>query len=160
MHTLRNYKGEIISGIKTLSQSKFGSGLTYPNGDPMVNWGLLSEFADDDGFDTRNIEKNKHYKIRMRLKKGIIIIRYGSETGRFTAPKGTKFDELSLPYSIDSLEYNEYKVVSSIKVACIVEKGIVAPGFERVGGGIQFLHNKTIIELLKNGSIERMYNGK
>ena len=84
----------------------------------------MSKFADKDGFDIRNIEKNKKYKIEIELPYGTILIRYGNETGRFSAPKGTKYEDLALPYVKNTVEYNEYKVIATgIKVICVVEKG-------------------------------------
>ncbi len=46
MHVIRNDKGQRISGIKQLLKLEYGSGDTYPNGEPMVNWNLLSKYAE------------------------------------------------------------------------------------------------------------------
>lgn len=132
-HKIKNDKGEPISGHKQLLREEYGTGSYDANGEPVINWDLLSH-ADKDGFDLRNIETNNKHTIEVELPFGTIIIRYGNKAGRFSAPKGTRYEELSLPYQKDTVEYNEYKVIADkIKVGCIVEKGIVAPGFGSEG---------------------------
>lgn len=157
LHKMINDKGQIIDGKKKLLKKEYGLGGFYPNGDPVVNWNLLSNFADENGFDKRNSEKNGKYKIEMELPYGTIIIRYGNEIGRFTAPKGTKYEDLALPYIKETVEYNEYRVIAEkINVVCIVEKGIVAPGFGSSGGAVQYMHPISIKESIKSKLLERM----
>ena len=157
MHVIKNDKGQRISVIKQLLKPKYGSGDVYPNGEPIVNWKLLSKYADNDGFDKRNIEKNDKYKMEVELPYGTILIRYGNEVGKFTAPKGTKYESLALPHIKDTVEYNEYKVIANgVKVICIVEKGKVAPGFDSDGGAVQYMHPISIKESIKKGLIERI----
>lgn len=148
---------EIISGIKKLLKPEYGNGNVYPSGEPAVNWNLLSQYADKDGFDTRNVGKNGKYKKEIELPYGTIIIRYGNETGRFSAPMGTKYEDLALPYLKDTVEYNEYKVIArTIKVRCIVDSGKVAPGFGSDGGAVQYLHPITIRQSVKSKILERL----
>lgn len=154
---MKNYKGETISGIRQLQKPEYGTGKQNRFGQPVVNWKYLSKHADEDGFDIRNIESNGKYMIKFILPYGSIIIRYGSEIGHFSAPKGTAYEELSLPYIPESLEYNEYKVVAdNVRIICIVDKGRVAPGFGSQGGAVQYLHPITIRESVKKGMLERM----
>ena len=157
MHIIKNDKGQVISGKKELLETRYGTGNVYPNGEPIVNWKMLSEFADDDGFDIRNIEPNGEYKIEIELPYGTTLIRYGNETGRFSAPKGTKYEDLALPYIKDTVEYNEYKVIAKeITVICMVQKGKVAPGFGSDGGAVQYMHPMSIIESIKSNLLERI----
>lgn len=157
VHEIKNDDGKIIDGKKKLMKEEYGTGNSYPNGEPIVNWKLLSKFADEDGFDTRNIEKNGSYKMEVELPYGAIIIRYGNETGRFTAPKGAKYEELALPYVKETVEYNEYRIIADrIKVLCIVEMGRVAPGFGSNGGAVQYMHPMSIRELMRNNILERV----
>lgn len=157
IHTIKNDKGEIIEGKKQLLKQEYGLGKFYSNGEPMVNWSLLSDFADENGFDKRNSEKNGKYKIEMELPYGTIIIRYGNEIGRFTAPKGTKYEDLALPYVKDTVEYNEYRVIAEkIKVTCVVEKGKIAPGFGSNGGAIQYMHPINMKESIRTKLLERV----
>lgn len=155
-HLIKNDAGKIINGKKKLVQEDYGTGDCYSDGEPIVNWKLLSLHADRDGFDIFNIEKNGYYKIEVELPYGTIIIRYGNETGRFSAPKGTKYEELALPYVKETVEYNEYKIIADrAKVMCIVEKGKVAPGFGSNGGAIQYMHPMSMIELMRKNILER-----
>lgn len=155
-HQMKNDDGKLIDGKKKLLKEEFGTGDYYPNGEPIVNWKLLLH-ADNDGFDTLNIEETGNYKMEVELPYGTIIIRYGNETGRFSAPKGSKYEELALPYVKETVEYNEYKIIADgVKVVCIVEKGKVAPGFESNGGAIQYMHPMSMIELMRNNILERV----
>ena len=154
---MKNYNGEAISGIPQLKKAEYGTGKTDRFGWPVVNWNYLSAHADNHGFDTRNTENNGKHIIKYILPYGSIIIRYGRDTGYYSAPKGTSYDRLSLPYIPESLEYNEYKVVAdNLYIICIVDKGSVAPGFDSEGGAIQYLHPFTIKESVKKGMLERI----
>lgn len=155
--TLRNSDGRIISGIRELQKDEFGTGLFYKNGEACINWNLLSEFADTDGFDTRIVLPGEtSYKKLIILTPKTIIIRYGPERGSYTAPKGTAYENLSLPYTKDTVEYHEYMVLQNTVVECLVEEGIVAPGFSSAGGGIQYLHDAPIYQLIRNKTLERL----
>lgn len=154
---MKNDKGEKITGIKELLKPEYGTGMTDKHGQPVVDWGCLSSWADQHGFDTRNLEQNGKYKMKMKLPYGTEIIRYGNEMGNFTAPKGTRYEELALPYVKDTVEYNEYRVMADdIYIICIVDKGKVAPGFGSTGGAIQYRHPITIRESLRQGILERV----
>lgn len=156
-YIIKNDNGEIISGKKKLLKPEYGTGDFYSNGEPIVNWKLLSKFADRDGFDTRKISGTGKYKFEFELPYGTVIIRYGNETGRFSAPKGTNYENLALPYVRETVEYNEYRVVAkSIRVRCIVERGIVAPGFGSKGGAIQYMHPISIKESIRTKLLERV----
>ena len=154
---MKNYKGETISGIRQLKKPEYGAGKTNRYGQPVVNWNYLSKHADDDGFDTRNIESNGKHTVEFIIPCGSVIIRYGSEIGHFSAPKGSPYDKLSLPYIPESMEYNEYKVIAdNVRIICVVDKGIAAPGFDSEGGAVQYLHPITIRESVKKGMLERI----
>ena len=156
---IRNYKGEIISGIAELSSPDYGTGKTRKTekGEvPEVNWKKL-KFADRHGFDIRNREKNGNYIIEVKLPFGTKLLRYGGEGGHYTAPLGTPYEQLSLPYKKETVEYHEYVVIANeITVICKVDKGIVAPGFDSDGGAIQYLHHETIGEELKNEVLDKI----
>ena len=158
-HVPKNDKGENISGKRKVSNKKYCKGYAV-NGEPIINWDFLSKYADNNGFDVRNLEENGYYMIEIELPIGTEIIRYGNESGRFTAPNGTKYEDLALPYDKESVEFNQYRVISSpLKVVCKVKKGRVAPGFDSQGGAIQFLHDKNILQLRKEYVLERIANG-
>lgn len=153
----KNYKGDVINGIKKLIRPEYGTGEYNNYGEPIVDWSKLSEYADDDGFDKRNLESNGNYKITIKLPIGTKLIRFGNETGTFTAPIGTPYETLALPYIQETVEYHEYKVISdNLTVECEVCKGVVAPGFGSQGGGIQYKHSITISASLKQNILERI----
>lgn len=156
-YIMRNDKGQTICGNKKLLKQEYGTGEFYSSGDPVVNWKLLSDYADKNGFDKRNVEENGEYIISVVLPYGTILIRYGNEIGVFSAPKGTRYEELALPYEKDTLEYNEYRVINKgLRVMCIVKRGRVAPGFGSEGGAIQYMHPISIREAVKNKILERL----
>ncbi len=156
--TARNYYGQEIVSPYQLASVEFGTGKLDKYGSPEVDWeGCSSKFADKHGFDTRNVESNGKYIIQYILPKDSIIIRFGSEMGRYTAPAKTQFSEVALPYTIESLEYHEYRVIADIlPVQCVVQKGKVAPMFNQPGGGIQYLHGQSIRALVRDSLLERI----
>lgn len=149
MADLFNYKNKRINFIPKLRKEEYGTGEKDKFGRPVPNWDLLID-ADDDGFDKNHREPNGLFRMKVILPKHTMLIRYGSEIGSFTAPKGTLYEELSLPYDKESVFYHEYEVIAdSIKVIalkkCVVDRGKVAPGFDFPGGGIQYLHPYNMI---------------
>ena len=153
-----NFYGQIIIEPYQLASPDFGTGKIDRYGMPEVDWiGCRTEFADDYGFDKRNVEANGRYVISYTLPKDTIIIRYGSERGQYTAPRNTRFEEVSLPYTVESVEYHEYRVVADgLRVECIVDKGKVAPMFCQPGGGVQYRHQQSIRSLIRDAQLERI----
>lgn len=157
-HVIRNDKGEIISGKMVLRKKGYGTGKISNNGQPEVDWKLLDECknADNDGFDTEHVEPNGRHRMKVELPRGTVVIRYVGN-GTFTAPKGTKFEQLSLPYFKDTMEYNEYRVIADyLDVVCIVDRGVVAPGFDSCGGAVQYKHPMSMKESMRNKILERI----
>jgi len=158
MISKKNYKGESLDGVKLeLVDESFGTGTVNSYGNPVVKWPEPSDLIDKDGFDKTVVDSGGNYRIKMTLEKGTILIRYGSEFGNFTAPKGAAYEELSLPYKKETVEYNEYEVVAdSISVFCVVDKGIVAPCFNQKGGAVQYLHSLSMYESVKQNILKRL----
>lgn len=155
----KNSSGVILSGGPILKNPSFGTGAFYSNGDPIVDWPRFqTDDSDDFGFDLNHVESNGSYYADILLPHGTMLVRYGNEYGRFTAPLGTKYSEIALPYIEESVEYHEYRVLAdSITVKCEVRKGMVAPKFDSLGGGVQYYHlNGTIRELVRNNVLERI----
>ncbi len=124
---------------------------------PDVNWGDETDECDKYGFDKkyRPIEGSDDYLIRnYELEVGTILCRYGYPGGNYTTVKGTLYEDLSLPYVKETVEYHEYKVVKKLHVKAlvpIVDKGKVAPKFQSNGGAIQFYHyHKINVECNEN----------
>ena len=156
--SLKNDAGEPISGIRRLKQEAYGTGKTS-GGEAVIDWERWkTPYADEHGLDIRNIEETGTYWIALVLPQDTRIIRYGPETGRFTAPEGTDYDALSLPYDRETVEFHKYQVTAqSITVYCKVQKGIVAPMFDSEGGAVQYYHpNANMRELIKAGILERV----
>ena len=126
---------------------------SFKRNDGSIDWLKYAKFSDDEGFDIRENAKLKE----VILEKGLIIARYGVEYGKYTAPAGTQYESLSLPYLQESVPYHEYLVIDDIKVVCIVKSGIVAPNFFQSGGGIQFLHKMSIAEEIERGALQEVF---
>lgn len=158
-----NYKKEKIDAIPVLRKPSYGTGKTDKSGRPEVNWKLLID-ADEQGFDIKYKEENGKHRMTIVLPKHTKLIRYGSEAGLYTAPKGTRYEEVSLPYTKESVFYHEYEViaesitVTGIMKGCIVERGRVAPGFDYPGGGIQYLHPYNMIRSINLKLIREIEN--
>ncbi len=86
------------------------------------------------------------------LSKGQYIDRYGDENGRFFAPKGTTFEQRSLPPGYQSLEYSVYRIVRPLPVL----SGPAAPWFNQPGGGIQFKTYQSAENLVKQGYLVKV----
>ena len=86
------------------------------------------------------------------LQPGTRIDRYGYEGGSFVSPKGVPFQNRSLPHGSETKPYNVYEVVKPIHGL----KGNAAPWFDQPGGGLQYKLNRTIQELLDDGSIKKV----
>ena len=111
------------------------------------------QHSDSDGFDVREDI------CEIILPVGTRLVRYGRPAGYYTAPAGTEYEALSLPYLKESLPYHEYVVKDTCNVLlCIVTKGIVAPGFDNPGGGVQFKHRYTIQQEIKRGVLEEDFS--
>lgn len=159
----RNYKGDIITGPKILADPSYGTGNTCKNDDGQieqaVDWSQI-KYTDDKhpGFDIRNVEENGKYFILISLPVGTKILRYGDVSGRFTAPVGTPYEKLSLPYVKESVEYHEYEVVADgVVVRCVdAEKGIAAPGFGSTGGAVQYRHVERIGDSLERKALREL----
>jgi len=151
----KNSKGEIINGKAEYRDNAYYTVL--PNGEFKTDYkSFASPDADEFGFDRSNKEPNGDYSMEVILPKGSVIIRYGSPFGRYTAPKGTKFEELALPFTEESCEYNEYRVLDDISVQCKVIRGRVAPNFRQRGGGVQYVHHNTIKQEIEEKKLERI----
>ena len=155
----RNKFNVPLTGNIQLRDPSFGTGDFDTNGDPIVDWKKFeADDSDEFGFYKDNVENGGIYYLDISLPFGTMLARYGNEYGHYTAPIGTKYEELSLPYLEESVEYHEYRVIAdSIVVRCEVRKGRVAPKFNCPGGGVQFYHlNGIIRQLIRNKILERV----
>lgn len=129
------------------------------DGEAQVDWKNYSQYSDECGFDIRNTEKNGKHYIKMLLPYGTYLIRYGKELGRYLASENTEYNQLSLPYIKESVDYHKYKViVDDFKLYLLVDKGIAAPAFGCQGGGVQYhiIGHDNIATLLQNKILEEV----
>src|SRR5206468_3326275 len=85
------------------------------------------EYPKDDGFDGPRSPNT--------LQEGDVIDRYGRESGRYTSPAGTNFEDRGLPPTNLTQEYHQYRVRKPLPPD--VTEGRIAPAFEQEGGGVQ-----------------------
>ena len=135
---------------KRIKQTDIVADNSFLDENGQINWSLIVG-ADKHGFDLNKVMENGEYVIcDYILSKGTRIIRYGSNYGNYSAPYGTPYEKLSLPFLKETRVYHEYIVRRSCKVKCVVMKGYVAKGFSSEGGAIQYYHEERIARLLKN----------
>lgn len=157
-----NDKGERVDGVRKVKPG-FGSSTFDENGEEQVAWDKFKiGYADADGFDMRYKYSDEQYYICAVLEPGTMIIRYGPDTGCFTAPLGSKYENLGLPYIRDSVEFHRYLVKKRCRSLGVrVKEGKVAPIFDSEGGAVQYMHigengkKIRIRELIKQGLLER-----
>ena len=148
---VRNCYGKRIKQIDVIADSSF------QKADGSVNWGLVVN-GDEHGFDLGRLMENGEYVIRdFVIPKGTRIIRYGDNHGRFSAPYGTPYEKLSLPFLKETRPYHEYVVNKACKIKCVVVKGYVAKGFSSEGGVIQFFHPDGVHECLRKKILKEDY---
>lgn len=155
MDEIRNYLGEIINNVnRELEDLSYGTGEYDENGCPKINWDYYITEIYDHGFKKKN---GKPCCVDYILPYGSKILRYGTEYGYYTAPAGTPYELLSLPYKKETLAYNEYEVMADgILVKCIVKKGKVAKSRNSKGGAIQFYHKEQIHHLVTTGKLKKI----
>lgn len=142
-----NCFGDDITGkVRELSDPSFQKeGQTTLSGEPIPDWTEPNELVDGQGFDKTNIESNGSYKITVELPKGTRLCRYGAPNGMLTAPLGTPYEMVGLPWKKETIQYHEYVVIADgINVKCYVTKGKVREMFNSPGGAIQYLHPVSI----------------
>ena len=154
-HLIRNWLGEEVADPFVIRDTSYLK--RNEAGVLVVDWDGPN--ADEDGFDTRHREPNGMPRMLVELPVGMELLRYGNPDGSYTAPKGTAYELLSLPYEKNSMEYNEYRVIADGVVAevCRAERGRVAPLFDQPGGGVQYYHgDDSVQDLVKAKKLERI----
>lgn len=151
-----NRFGEKLTGVPVLRNKKWCIGID-PNGWPIPDWDNNLKHSVDGGFDRR-------FPIEMsfELPIGTRILRYSKEGGIYSAPIGTKYECLALPHMIETIAYNEFEVLKPFAVTIqyrlgyYVEKGIVAEGFDTIGGGIQYRHYRALSADVRRGYLRKL----
>ncbi len=84
------------------------------------------------------------------LSPGMILDRYGCETGNFLSPRGAAFSARALPYVCATAPYFTYRVVRPL----LAWTAKAAPWFGQPGGATQFQTDAAVAQLLADGVIE------
>ena len=87
--------------------------------------------------------------VLMVLPSGMLIDRFGQETGRFFSPKGAGYGARALPYICTVLVYHVYRVEKPL-MAWI---GKAAPWFDQPGGATQLETDAAAAQLLADGTL-------
>lgn len=85
---------------------------------------------------------------------GIKITRYGRTTGKYTAPLGTPFVNRAMPYT--ETEYSDTEHQYIVVKPLPVQTSVIAPAFNKVGGGIQYKSEESIQYYLDEGYLKEV----
>lgn len=118
-----------------------------------VKYIKISKWTDRDG----NIKwpANDGFKaesVKLTLQPGARVDRYGSEYGTFVCPEGVPYEMRSLAPGSETKPYNVYEVLKPVEVL----SGEIAPWFDQPGGGIQYMFDKSIRELIEAGILAKV----
>ncbi len=87
------------------------------------------------------------------LPPGTLLDRFGGEErGHYLAPLGAQFQARALPFPCNAAAYRSYRVRAPLPALA----GRIAPWFGEAGGGIQFLVDASVLELVQMGVLERL----
>ena len=170
-------KGTVTNyALEYKNKGKWPDEVQIPRDIEFLNeYGLIrySELAPNDGY-VKGTKLSLKDGIELP-KKGSLIDRYGSTDGRYPSPiidgKPYAYEQRSLPFVEDSRQYHVYEVqfdsvleainhITDKKLKNIYlkryerckflfRKGIIAPAFNQVGGGIQYEFEFKVSDLLK-----------
>lgn len=85
---------------------------------------------------------------------GTKITRYGRTTGKYTAPLGTPFVNRAMPYT--ETEYSDTEHQYIVVKPLPVQTSVIAPAFNKVGGGIQYKSEESIQYYLDEGYLKEV----
>lgn len=86
------------------------------------------------------------------LPEGVLLDRFGGETGRFFSPKGATFPARALPTVCAALPYTSYRVAAPLPVWI----GRAAAWFDEPGGATQVQTDATVAQLIADGTLVRL----
>lgn len=85
---------------------------------------------------------------------GTKITRYGRTRGKYTAPAGTPFVNRAMPYTEAEYTDNEHQYI--VVKPLPVQTSVIAPAFNKVGGGIQYKTKESIQYYLDEGYLKEI----
>ena len=155
---IKNVFGKDLDGVE-LEYSRPENAKVLKNGAVVPNWDEPSDLVDSEGYDKLNVEPNGEYTMVVELPVGTMLARYGSPMERTTAPCGTPYELLALPYRLDTIEYHQYRVIADgVTVKCKARRGRTREMFERLGGAVQYRHDHSIEEEISMGILEEEFS--
>lgn len=83
------------------------------------------------------------------LQPGMLIDRFGQETGHFFSPKGAGYGQRALPYVCKELPYHVYR----IELPLLAWTGKAASWFDEPGSATQLETDASVAQLLADGTI-------
>lgn len=85
---------------------------------------------------------------------GTKITRYGRTRGKYTAPAGTPFVNRAMLYTEAEYTDNEHQYI--VVKPLPVQTSVIAPAFNKVGGGIQYKIKESIQYYLDEGYLKEI----
>lgn len=83
---------------------------------------------------------------------GTRVDRVGFDGGKFLATEGTPFPMRALPPGAENRPYSAFEILKPLNVRV----GQIAPAYGQPGLGLQFVTDRPISELLKDGFLRRV----
>lgn len=90
------------------------------------------------------------------LTPGMVIDRFGCESGKQFNPQGIAYASRALPYVCSAAPYASYRVAKPL----VAWSGKAAPWFDQKGGAPQFRTSVSAAELVADGTLERIEAGR
>ncbi len=84
------------------------------------------------------------------LPRGLLLDRFGPDTGHLFSPKGAAYAARALPYLCEKLAYSEYRV----DIPVVAWTGKAAPWFGEPGGATRFETDASVARLLADHELE------
>ena len=126
-NVVESVTGDIESGKAIGTDELVVRDTKFLDADENIDW---EKWAPNGGRVPGTIKENQ------TIPAGTIIDRYGSQWGKYTSPAGVPYEQRALPYIENPNAYHKYEVLKPIDNVTISE---IAPAFEQVGGGIQYV---------------------
>jgi streptomycin 6-kinase len=85
----------------------------------------------------------------LELEPGMLIDRFGKDTGHFLSPKGAGYGQRALPYVCKDMPYHVYRIEQPL----LAWTGKAAAWFDQPGGATQIETDASVAQLLADGTI-------
>lgn len=113
---------------------------------------LGTEWVDGSGYRWPPRDGFEGQVVYMVLPPGVLLDRFGQESGRFFSPKGAGFRARALPTVCRELPYRAYRVIAPLPVRI----GSAVAWFGEPGGAMQVMTDATAAQLVAYGVLEHV----